>query len=46
MVPDVEREWIAEECRTAPQPAWRLIVLLILMLWAVGALYLWLAQGS
>ena len=38
MVPDIEREWIAEECRTAPRPAkW---LLLAVMLLAIGwALY-------
>jgi len=39
MVPDIEREWIAEECRNAPQPARRLIVMLIVLLALVWALY-------
>jgi hypothetical protein len=40
MVYDVEREWIAEECRTNPQPpSW---LWLILMLAVGAALWEWL----
>ena len=42
MVPDIEREWIAEECRTAPQPALRLLLVLLLLLGMGGLLYWWL----
>ncbi len=41
MVPDIEREWIAEECRTAPQPPWRL--LLILLVVAAAVIWWWRA---
>jgi hypothetical protein len=42
MVPDIEREWIAEECRAASRPAWRLLLVLILLLGIGWALYRWL----
>ncbi len=42
MVPDIEREWIAEECRTAPQPIWRLLLAIVALLGIGSALYLWL----
>jgi len=41
MVPDIEREWIAEEYRTAPQSSRRLVALMVLLALA-GALYFWL----
>jgi len=42
MVPDIEREWIAEECRSAPQPARRLLLILIALVGIAAALYWWL----
>jgi hypothetical protein len=42
MVPDIEREWIAEESRTVPQPVMRLVVTLIVLLAIGWAIYRWL----
>jgi len=39
MVPDIEREWIAEECRSAPR-SWGAWILLILLVLAIGSLLL------
>ena len=39
MVPNIEREWIAEESRRAPRPPWLLLILILLMasvLWIFG----------
>lgn len=39
MVPDIEREWVAEECRQAPRPPWLLLILILLVvgvLWIFG----------
>jgi hypothetical protein len=43
MIPDIEREWIEEECRSTPSSSVRWI-LLILLLAAVGFMFReWLA---
>jgi len=42
MIPDIEREWIAEESRTTPRPARRLWLTLLLLGAAGWALYQWL----
>jgi hypothetical protein len=40
MVPNIEREWIAEECRRAPRRPWLLLILILLV-----ALLFWIFGG-
>lgn len=39
MVPDIEREWIAEELRSKPRPPYRLLGLIFLVAGIVWALW-------
>jgi hypothetical protein len=39
MVPDIEREWIAEEIRNTPQPGRWAILIVLLLLGIAGLLY-------
>ena len=44
MVPDIEREWIAEETRNAPHPSRWFLGAVILLLLIGLAVWLWLVK--